>query len=143
MKRLNVDFFDEFKELDNLCIDLLGEEDGKRGVSLYIEKMSNNARRGEAKVEGWDSDYKNLKDVRHARNRLAHSQGSFSDKMCTKDQLAFVRSFKTRIQNGTDPLSLLHKRPEKAKPRRRFSKFLIFLLIILVILFVVKLFILK
>lgn len=39
MKRLNVEFFDEFKELDNLCIDLFGEVHGKRGVTLYIETM--------------------------------------------------------------------------------------------------------
>ena len=144
MKRLNLEFFDAFKELDNPCIDLFGEVDGKHGVTLYIENMTKNARRGEAKVEGWLSDYKKLKDARHARNQLAHSRSSLSEKLCTKEQLEFVRSFKTRVQKGTDPLSLLHNPPkQKEKSRRSFNKLLVFLLIALIITFFVKFFVLK
>ena len=143
MKRLNLEFFDEFKELDNLCIDLFGELDGKRGVTLYIENMAKNARRGEAKVENWVSDYKKLKDARHARNKLAHSKSSFSEKLCTKEQLEFVRSFKSRVQKGTDPLSLLRGGSVKDKPRSSYNKLLILLLIALIIAFFVKFFVLK
>ena len=143
MKRLNLEFFDEFKELDNLCIDLFGEEGGKRGVTLYIENMAKNARRGEAKVEGWASDYKMLKNVRHARNQLAHSKSSFSDKLCTKEQLEFVRSFKARVKKGTDPLSLLQGGTEERKSHGAFNAFLILLLIAFIIAFFVKFFVLK
>ena len=143
MKRLNVEFFDEFKELDNLCIDLFGEESGKRGVTLYIENMTKHAHRGEAKVEGWASDYKMLKDVRHARNQLAHSKSSFSDKLCTKEQLEFVRSFKSRVKRGTDPLSLLQGGTNEKKSHGSYNKLLILLLIALIIAFFVKFFVLK
>ena len=143
MKRLNLEFFDEFKELDNLCIDLFGEEGGKRGVTLYIENMTKNAHRGEAKVEGWASDYKMLKDVRHARNQLAHSRSSFSDDICTKEQLEFVRSFKAKLKRGTDPLSLLRGGKEEKKSRGSYNVFLILLLIALIIAFFVKFFIFK
>lgn len=143
MKRLNLEFFDEFKELDNLCIDLFGEAGGKRGVTLYIENMAKNAHRGEAKVEGWASDYKMLKDVRHARNQLAHSKSSFSDNLCTKEQLEFVRSFKSRVKRGTDPLSLLQGGTNEKKSHGVFNVFLILLLIALIIAFFVKFFVLK
>ena len=143
MKRLNIRFFDEYKELDNLCIDLFGEIDGKHGVTLYIDQMSKNAKLGKAEIEEWESDYQNLKNVRHTRNQLAHSQDSFSDKVCTKDQLDFVLSFKKKLQKGRDPLSILQKRTAKKKTRRRFNALMILLLLGLVIAFFVKLFILK
>ena len=143
MKRLNLEFFDEFKELDNLCIDLFGEAHGKRGVTLYIENMAENARRGEAKVEGWASDYKMLKAARHARNQLAHSRSSFSDDICTKEQLEFVRSFKARVKRGTDPLSLLQGGTNEKKSHGFFNVFLILLLIALIVAFFVKFFVLK
>ena len=54
MKRLNLEFFDEFKELDNLCIDLFGEAHGKRGVTLYIEKMTKKASLMEGKLSRSD-----------------------------------------------------------------------------------------
>ena len=141
MKRLNIRFFDEYKELDNLCIDLFGEVDGKRGVTLYIDRMSESAELGKAEIDDWESDYKNLRDVRHTRNQLAHSQDSFSDKVCTKEQLDFVLSFKKKLQKGRDPLSILQKRIAKKKSRSRFNKLLIFLLIVLIVAFIVKFFI--
>ena len=143
MKRLNVRFFDEFKNLDNLCIDLFGEIDGQHGVTLYIDQMSKNAKLGKAEIDEWESDYQNLKNVRHTRNLLAHSQESFSDNVCTKEQLEFVRSFKKKVQKGKDPLSLLQKRIAKKKSRSRFNKLLIFLLIVLIAAVIVKFFILK
>ena len=141
MKRLNIRFFDEYKELDNLCIDLFGEVDGKRGVTLYIDRMSESSDPGKSEIDDWESDYQNLKNVRHTRNQLAHSQDSFSDKVCTKDQLDFVLSFKKKLQKGRDPLSILQKRIAKKKSRSRFNKLLIFLLIVLIAAFIVKFFI--
>ena len=143
MKRLNFEFFDEFKALDNLCIDIFGEADGKRGVTLYIENMAKNARLGEAKVDGWASDYKNLKDARHTRNQLAHSRSSFSEKMCTREQLEFVRSFRARMCKGQDPLSLLRKRPEPKKSRGCTGKLIFLLLVALAVACIVKFLILK
>ena len=143
MKRLNIRFFDEYKELDNLCIDLFGEIDGQRGVTLYIDRMGESSDPGKSEIDDWESDYKNLKDVRRTRNQLAHSQDSFSDKVCTKEQLDFVLSFKKKLQKGRDPLSILQNRTAKKKTRRRFNALMILLLFGLVIAFFVKLFVLK
>ena len=102
--------------------------------------MDENSLLGQSNIDGWESDYKNLKNARHIRNQLAHSRDSFSDELCTKEQLEFVRSFKKRVQKGKDPLSLLQT---KKKLRSRFNIFLVSLLVVLIAALIVKLFILK
>ena len=110
MSCLNYEFFDEFKSLDNLCRDIYGESiDNKLGVTLYLEDMDRNARQGAFKVSGWTSDYNQLKKARNIRNELAHSRNSFSVDICSQEDIDFVRSFRTRILNQTDPIALLRK----------------------------------
>lgn len=122
MGRLNYEFFDEFKALDNLCRDIYGKSiDNKLGVTLYLEDMYKNARLGSAKIPGWDSDYKRLKEARNLRNELAHSRNSFSSDICSQNDIEFVRSFKARILNQTDPIALLVKKVEQAKKVRTVS----------------------
>ena len=108
MNYLNYEFFDEFKKLDNLCRDIYGRSsDNKLGVTLYIEDMDKSADLGSFKISGWNLDYKLLKNARHIRNELAHSRDSFSIEICSQQDIDFVRSFRERILNQTDPLSLL------------------------------------
>lgn len=121
MNTLNYKFFDEFKQLDKLCRDIYGKtSDNRLGVSSYIDDMEANSYRGERLVLGWREDYKRLKNVRHKRNELAHDQVSFSDNVCTQDDVDFVRSFRERILMHTDPLSLLRKQTQKtySTPRK-------------------------
>ena len=109
-ENLNIQFFEEFKSLDDVCKDLYGKAiDNKLGVTMYLEDMDTNAYRGISKVPGWGSDYRKLKMARNLRNDLAHSRTSFLDEMCTKEDVDFVRSFKLRIFNQTDPIALLRK----------------------------------
>ena len=111
MSNLNCEFFDEFKKLDNICKDIYGENfENKLGVTLYLDDMDENFSQGLANVSGWKSDYMTLKRIRHIRNELAHSNKSFSDESCSQYDIDFVRNFRVRILNQTDPMALLHKK---------------------------------
>ena len=110
MGYLNYEFFDEFKALDNLCRDIYGESiDKKLGVTLYLEDMDKKAYQGALKVSNWTSDYNHLKLARNIRNELAHSRNSMAVDICSEEDIDFVRSFRTRILNQTDPIAMLRK----------------------------------
>ena len=116
MGYLNYEFFDEFKALDNLCRDIYGESvDNKLGVTLYLEDMDSNAYQGAFKIYGWASDYNRLKSARNIRNELAHSRNSMTVDICSQEDIDFVRSFRAKILNQTDPLAMLRK--QSAQPR--------------------------
>lgn len=107
MSYLNYEFFDAFKELDNLCRDIYGESmDHKLGVTMYIEDMDRKSYQGAGKVPGWSYDYDRLREVRDLRNEIAHSRNSISCDICSEEDIDFVRSFKIRILNQTDPLAM-------------------------------------
>ena len=110
MSYLNYEFFDEFKALDNLCRDIYGESiDKKLGVTLYLEDMDKKAYQGASRIPGWTSDYRLLKNARNIRNELAHSRNSITVDICSEEDIDFVRSFRARILNQTDPIALLRK----------------------------------
>ena len=116
MSYLNYEFFEEFKSLDNLCRDIYGESiDNKLGVTLYIEDMNKKAYQGALKVSGWTSDYNQLKNARNIRNELAHSRNSFSANICSQEDIDFIRSFRARILNQTDPIALLRKQTTQTR----------------------------
>ena len=117
MSYFNYEFFDEFKALDNLCRDIYGESfDNKLGVTLYLEDMDRRASQGVFKVSGWTSDYNQLKSVRNIRNELAHSRNSFSVDICSQEDIEFIRSFKAKILNQTDPIAMLRKQITQPRP---------------------------
>ena len=117
MSHLNYEFFDEFKTLDNLCRDIYGASvDNKLGVTLYLEEMDRKAYQGAFKVSAWRSDYNQLKNARNIRNELAHSRNSFSADICSREDIDFIRSFRTRILNQTDPIALLRKQTAQSRP---------------------------
>ena len=117
MGYLNYEFFDEFKVLDNLCRDIYGESiDNKLGVTLYLEDMDRKTYQGAFKVSGWTSDYNQLKNARNMRNELAHSRNSITVDICSQEDIDFVRSFRTRILNQTDPIAMLRKQSTQLRP---------------------------
>ena len=60
MSYLNYEFLDEYKRLDNICMDIYGPSLNKTlGVTLYLEEMDRKAPTSRYIIKGWDSDYKN------------------------------------------------------------------------------------
>ena len=117
MGYLNYEFFDEFKALDNLCRDIYGESvDNKLGVTLYLEDMNRKSYQGAFNVSDWMSDYTQLKNARNMRNELAHSRNSMTVDICSQEDIDFVRSFRTRILNQTDPIAMLRKQSTQSRP---------------------------
>ena len=111
MDNLNNVFFEEFKRLDNLCRDIYRDcLDGRLGVTLYLHDMDSHFNQGKSLVPFWVSDYKQLKRLRNIRNELAHSQDSFSYLELTQADIDFIRKFREKILNCTDPISLLNNK---------------------------------
>ena len=120
MKELNTDFYDEYKRLDKFCRDMFSGQDG---VTEYIKQMEN-AALYRYYVPTWDEDLKQLKRMRHLRNKLAHEVGFDAD-LCTENDILFVKTFYTRLFNCSDPLSIIRRQKEgkkNSKKRHRNSR---------------------
>ena len=50
------------------------------------------------------------------RNELAHSRNSMTVDICSQEDIDFVRSFRTRILNQTDPIAMLRKQATQPRP---------------------------
>ena len=107
MNEIDNTFFEEYKRLDNLCMDLLSS---KSGVSEYISQMET-SRFGQYYIPSWDNDYRTLKHLRWVRNRIAHDTmgGTISDEA----DLTMVRDFYERIFSGEDPFTQLRKAQDR------------------------------
>ena len=117
MGHLNYEFFDEFKALDHICRDVYGKTaDNRLGVTLYLEDMDEKFYQGAWKVTGWTTDYNRLKAARNIRNELAHSRVSLSIDICTQEDIDFLRAFRERILQQTDPIAMLRKQSAKPRP---------------------------
>jgi hypothetical protein len=124
MSYLNYEFLDEYKRLDNICMDIYGPNPNKTlGVTLYLEEMDRKASIYRYSITGWDSDYNKLKRIRNLRNELVHSRTSLSGyDICTEQDIYFIDSFCNRILNQTDPLALLRKKELETQERIKANK---------------------
>jgi hypothetical protein len=104
MNNLNLIFLEEYKQLDKLCSELY---DGQPGVTSYINGMKNVNWNDSREISNWKSDLSNLIRLRHIRNHLAHTEGAFDEKLCTSDDVNWVKDFRNRILRQTDPLAML------------------------------------
>ena len=106
MNNLNLIFLEEYKQLDKLCSELY---DGQPGVTSYINEMKNVNWNDTREISNWKSDLSDLIRLRHIRNHLAHTEGAFDEKLCTNDDVDWVKDFRNRILKQTDPLATLRK----------------------------------
>lgn len=100
----NLMFLEAYKELDELCKQVLSSD---RGVSVYIDEMSHESRG--YRIPGWERDYKKLKHLRWIRNRLVHENGSFEQNLVSVEDIEWLRTFYRRIIECADPFSLLNQ----------------------------------
>lgn len=103
MNEIDNTFFEEYKRLDKLCMDLLSS---KSGVSEYISQMET-TRSGQYYIPSWDNDYKMLKHLRWVRNQIAHDTTGVA--ISEESDLIMVREFYKRILSGEDPFAQLRK----------------------------------
>lgn len=108
MNEKNYVFFEEYKQLDKLCRDMYPD----KGVTGYIDDMVNTYWH-DYPIKNWESDLTQLKKMRKLRNRLAHTEGAFTEDICTQMDIQFVQNFHKRIIDGTDPLAMKQQYCEK------------------------------
>ena len=120
MNNLNLIFLEEYKQLDKLCGELY---DGQPGVTSYINDMKSLDWNDTRNIPDWKSDLYELKRLRHIRNHLAHTEGAFDEKLCTNDDVNWVKDFRNRILKQTDPLATLRKKSKSFTSNEDQSSF--------------------
>ena len=73
-------------------------------------------------VSNWRNDLEQLKRLRHIRNDLAHTQGAFSENLCSQQDIDWIHDFYNRILQQTDPLAMRHRLSSPRKPTSAKSK---------------------
>ena len=105
MNNTILEFLEAYKSLDELCKQILSRNSG---ISGYIEEM-NKENQGGIKIACWEKDYKQLKKMRWMRNQLVHEPDSFQNNSVSVEDIEWLKDFRLRIMECTDPFSLLHQ----------------------------------
>ena len=119
MNSLNNVLFEEFKSLDKLCGELYNEQ---YGVTHYINDMETVSLYDYRNIPNWKADLQSLKHVRHIRNNLAHAEGSFNEENCTQYDIDWIKDFRNRILNQTDPIAILYQNTKAKEQALKHSK---------------------
>ena len=105
MSKLNDDFLEEYKRLDNLCRDIYRSNEG---IKNYINDMESVQIYESRSIPGWENDLKRLKTLKSVRNRLAHETGTLNADICGQNDVEWLKNFYNRIFRQDDPLSRLN-----------------------------------
>ena len=106
-------YIDEYKRVDKICSDMLGESGG---ITAYIEQMKRAAGSGEELPGSWSTAVKTLVHLRHIRNSIAHDTSPVS---CTQNDLNSLKAFGRALNDGRDPISCLNS--YKKQTQRTYS----------------------
>ena len=123
-------FLTSYKQLEKLCGERLKDN---RCISAYIDQMQKTTR-GASLVPGWDADLKKLKHYRWIRNQLAHEPGCTEKNMCRPEDTRWLNTFRNRVLNYRDPLSLYRKKSLEKKRSRSIVPLLILCILLAAIL---------
>ena len=99
MDIIQIDLLEEYKYVDSICRDMLGDE---KGVPAYIEQMEATPMAVRCKIAGWNDDYRELKHIRWLRNQIAHSTGYVE---CTPSDVAWLKTFHNRLLTQHNPVA--------------------------------------
>lgn len=100
MRKINSQFFEEFKSLEKLLNDMYGDI---HGVKLYIDDLK------EKDGKKWSKELKELIRLNRLRNHLAHDEGAFNEDCVTKNDIQWLENFRNDILKGEDPLNFCKK----------------------------------
>ena len=117
MNNLNFILLEEYKQLDKLCSEIY---ESQPGVTSYINDMKNADRNDACEIQNWKADLSNLIRIRHIRNHLAHTEGAFDEKLCTGEDVEWVKDFRNRILKQDDPIALLRNMGKRNKNESSF-----------------------
>lgn len=92
-------YIDEYKRVDKLCADTLGDDGG---ITAYIELMKKAAKSSDDLPGSWSTALKTLVHLRHIRNSIAHDTTPLS---CTQNDLNSLKAFGRALSDGRDPIS--------------------------------------
>ncbi len=134
MNNLNYIFFEEFKKLEKLCGEMYGSHNG---VTNYIDDMKDVPYSNYRDIPNWEDDLSQLKKMRHIRNNLAHEEGAFAKKVCTKNDIRWIQTFIKRIMNQSDPLAIQNRNQKNKKKGTFLSKVGIFFVVVLLVVLMV------
>ena len=134
MNNLNYIFFEEFKKLEKLCGEMYGSHNG---VTNYIDDMKDVPYSNYRDIPNWEDDLSQLKKMRHIRNNLAHEEGAFAKKVCTKNDIRWIQTFIKRIMNQSDPLAIQHRNQKNKEKGTLLSKVGIFFVVVLLVVLMV------
>lgn len=134
MNNLNYIFFEEFKKLEKLCGEMYGSHNS---VTNYIDDMKDVPYSNYRDIPNWEDDLSQLKKMRHIRNNLAHEEGAFAKKVCTKNDIRWIQTFIKRIMNQSDPLAIQNRNQKNKKKGTFLSKVGIFFVVVLLVVLMV------
>lgn len=100
-----LEFLRAYKELDELCKQVLSSE---RGISQYIEELENEKKYA-FRIKILEEDYKRLKRLRWIRNQLVHDSDSFEKNLFDEKDVEWLREFRKRIMLCTDSYALIYQ----------------------------------
>lgn len=103
MNELNIEFLEEYKRIDKLCMEMYRAE---KGVTSYIDDMKNTPLHKRKGIYSWDTDFNRLMQLRKIRNQLTHEVGAWDVELCTEEDIEWLITFRQRIFDGDDPLTL-------------------------------------
>lgn len=96
MDRLDMEFFDKYKDVDKFCGDMLSSDSG---ISEYIDQMEKTPASERRYVPSWERDYRMLKHLRYVRNQIAHAN---NDVISTEEDFFELNEFYDRLLNSTN-----------------------------------------
>lgn len=105
MDNIILDFLEAYKSLDTLCKQILSSD---KGISTYIDEMERESQ-GRMMVADWENDYNQLKHMRWIRNQLVHEPDSFQNNLLGTQDIEWLKMFRIRIMESTDPFSVLRQ----------------------------------
>ena len=103
MNKLEIEFFEEYKSVDNICRDMFQTN---QGITEYINQMERMDAAGSRKVSNWREKYKMLKHLRWLRNKIAHESGAPE---LVKADCIELQHFRKQLLKQQDPLAELMK----------------------------------
>ena len=120
MNKLNTMFLAEYNNLDEVCkAKFKTEEDG---IGKYLAEMDK-ASEEKKHVSVWEEDYHTLNKCVHIYNVIMLHDNKLRKPQCTKQDIAWLKKFASRVEKDSDAVAKLAKYKETvAKVKETLEK---------------------